>query len=106
MDVQLYNHFKMQTMNIKILIEAALIKVGKRSALALGMKQDAQRISDWKAGRRKPNASEIAYMAHIAGVPILETVAKIEMQMKPEYSKIWEKALTEKNAGRFFQAPA
>jgi hypothetical protein len=53
------------------------------------------RLSDWKAGRRKPEASEIAYLADIAGFPILETVAEIEAQMSERHGDVWQKALKE-----------
>ena len=82
-------------MNVKELIERAGSAIGGQKALAEGLGMHHQRLTDWKAGRRKPDASEIAYLADIAGFPILETVAEIEAQMSERHGDLWQKALKE-----------
>ena len=81
-------------MEIKQLIEAAVKRTGKKQgefAKELGIQP--ARISDWKNGKWKPNASEIAYFAEQAGLPVLETLAEIEEQSDPRFAQIWERAL-------------
>jgi hypothetical protein len=80
-------------MTLADLIEAAIESKGSRKIVADGLSQDAQRLTDWKAGRRKPDAHEIAYLAECAGLPILETVAEIESQLDDRYAHIWREAL-------------
>jgi transcriptional regulator with XRE-family HTH domain len=82
-------------MDIKSLVEAAQKSAKGLDPLALGLGMHRSRLSDWKAGRRKPEASEIAYLADIAGFPILETVAEIEAQMSERHGDLWQKALKE-----------
>ncbi|WP_154234704.1 helix-turn-helix domain-containing protein [Burkholderia pseudomallei] len=80
-------------MNISQLIDAAREKAGSSATLAEGLGMHPNRLTDWKAGRRKPEASEIAYLAEQAGLPVLETVAEIEGQLNGRYAHIWKTAL-------------
>lgn len=80
-------------MTLPELIELAVAKMGSRQAVADGLHQDKQRLTDWKAGRRKPDAHEIAFLAKVAGLPVLSTVAEIESQLDERYSSIWSEAL-------------
>ncbi|WP_145956423.1 helix-turn-helix domain-containing protein [Burkholderia pseudomallei] len=80
-------------MNISQLIDAAREKVGSSATLAEGLGMHPNRLTDWKAGRRKPEASEIAYLAEQAELPVLETVAEIEGQLNGRYAHIWKTAL-------------
>jgi len=83
-------------MYLNDLIERAGEAAGSLGRLAKAMHKHPARISEWRHGRRKPDASEIAYMADIAGLPVLITVAMIEAQLNPDAKAIWEKALGEK----------
>lgn len=87
-------------MNVKELIELAAQKVGEQKMLAGGLGMHHGRLTDWKAGRRRPEAAEIAYLADIAGLPILETVAEIEAQLSERHSNVWLKALEDWRARR------
>ncbi len=80
-------------MKLAELIDLAVTNKGSRRVVAEGLNQDPQRLTDWKAGRRKPDANEIAYLAECAGAPVLETVAEIEAQLDTRYAKIWKDAL-------------
>lgn len=80
-------------MTLPELIDLAVAKLGSRQAVADGLHQDKQRLTDWKAGRRKPDAHEIAYLAKVSGLPVLSTVAEIESQLDDRYSSIWSEAL-------------
>ncbi len=87
-------------MNVKQLIEVAASQIGGQESLANGLGMHKQRITDWKAGRRRPEAAEIAYLADIAGLNVLETVAEIEAQLSERHSKVWLKALEDWRARR------
>ena len=87
-------------MNISELVQAAQKAVGSNEPIAEGMGVHINRLSDWKAGRRRPEASEIAYLAEIAGYPVLETVAEIESQLSGKHSNVWLKALEDWRARR------
>lgn len=80
-------------MNIQELIDAAKRAKGSLGAVAAGLGMHQNRLGDWRAGRRKPDANEIAYLAECAGLPVLETVAEIEAQLNTTYAPIWQAAL-------------
>jgi transcriptional regulator with XRE-family HTH domain len=82
-----------QIMQLAELIDLAVEAKGSRAEVAKGLHQSAQRLTDWKAGRRKPDAHEIAYLAECAGLPVLQTVAEIEAQLDERYAPIWREAL-------------
>nr|WP_315848087.1 helix-turn-helix transcriptional regulator [uncultured Rhodoferax sp.] len=75
------------------LIDAAKQKKGSLGAVAAGLSMDQTRLSDWKKGRRRPDANEIAYLAECAELNVLETVAEIQGQMDERFTHIWAKAL-------------
>ena len=76
-------------MLIHEIIEKARQNKGESRKIAEEMNIHPARISDWLAGRRKPEVSEIALLAKIAGMPILETVAAVEMELNDKYKDIW-----------------
>lgn len=80
-------------MNIDELIDAAKRKKGSMNAVAEGLNMNQTRLSDWRAGRRKPDANEIAYLADSAGLPVFETVGMIQMQLDNRFTSIWQTAL-------------
>lgn len=80
-------------MTLSELIDMAVERKGSRRAVAAGMHQSPNRLTDWKGGSRKPDAHEIAYLAETAGLPVLETVAEIESQLDERYAAIWRAAL-------------
>lgn len=82
-------------MNLAQLIEAAATKMGTAKALAASMHTSPSRLSEWKKHKRKPDAAEVAYMARVAGLPVLITVAMIEAELHPETRELWEAALGE-----------
>jgi transcriptional regulator with XRE-family HTH domain len=82
-------------MNIVELIDAAKKRKGSMHAVAAGIKMDQTRLSDWKAGRRKPDANEVLYLADVAGLPVLETLADVAGQLDPRYAEIWKRAVSE-----------
>lgn len=75
------------------LIDAAKAKRGSYGAMAADLGKHQGLISRWKKGLEKPDATEIAYMADTAGLPIMETVAEIESQLTPQFAALWHKAL-------------
>lgn len=80
-------------MDIRKLIDLASAECGSKAALSRAMDKAAPRISEWYRGDRKPDAHEIARMAMLAKLPVLETVAEIEAQMDERYAEIWRAAL-------------
>ncbi len=75
-------------MNLRELIELAEKRHGRKSLAAeLGM--NPNRLSDWKAGTRRPDATEIVFLAQRAGLPEAETLAQIEDQLDPRFPGLW-----------------
>ena len=85
-------------MKLATLIEAAAKKAGTARQLAKAMHTSPSRLSEWKNHSRKPDTSEVAYMAKVAGLPVLITVAMIEAELHPETRDLWETALGEIDA--------
>ena len=82
-------------MNISELINRAKDAAGSYEPIATGLKMNRNRLTDWKNGSRKPDVNEIAYLADIAGLPILETVAEVQKELSDDYAELWEKAKEE-----------
>jgi len=87
-------------MRFEELVDAAKRNKGSKGEIAKEFGFQQSRIGDWIAKRRKPEAAEIAILAEMAGWPILETVAEIEMELNDKYKDIWKKAMTEWRAQR------
>ena len=85
-------------MDLMRLIEEASRAKGSSLELARCMRKAPARISEWKKGKSKPDAGEVAYMAKVAGLPVLITVAMIEAELHPETRELWEAALGEVEA--------
>lgn len=83
-------------MNVKELIEAAASSSKQtQNDLAKELGIQPARISEWKSGKQKPDASEIAFFAEKAKLSVLQTVAEIEAELRPELGHIWKKAVRE-----------
>ena len=82
-------------MRLSDLVEAAAARAGTAKQLAEMMKKRPSRLSEWKSGAQKPDAAEIAYMAKVAGLPVLITVALVEAELHPETAELWNAALGE-----------
>ena len=80
---------------LKELIEQAEKNAGGQKSIAEGLGRSYKRLCEWKKGIGKPDANEIAYLADIAGLPILETVAEVQKEMSTDYRAIWEKAMNQ-----------
>ncbi len=80
-------------MNISGLIELAKEAAGSYGELAERIGRPASRVSDWKVGRRKPDAADIMLLAEAAGLPAFETLAEIEMELDAERASVWQRAL-------------
>ncbi|MDO8699125.1 MAG: helix-turn-helix transcriptional regulator [Rhodoferax sp.] len=73
-------------------------KAKKTSGLNLGkmaseMHIPQSKFTAWKKGEYKPSASEIAYLAEKAQLSVLETLADIEAQLRPELADVWKRAV-------------
>lgn len=80
-------------MDLNDLITLAADQTGSLKELAAEMGKHQNRLSEWKRGAAKPDASEVAFLAERAGVPVLQTVAEIEQQLDSKYASIWREAL-------------
>lgn len=81
-------------MNIQELIDLAATSSGQTQAqLASELTISPARISEWKSGKRTPDASEIAFFAEKAGLPVFETVAQLEAQLNARLAPTWLRAL-------------
>jgi transcriptional regulator with XRE-family HTH domain len=80
-------------LDVATLIEEAVRRKGGRRAVAEGLGQGVHCLTDWKAGRRRPETSEIAHLAVCAGRPVMETVAALEAQRDERYASLWRNVL-------------
>jgi transcriptional regulator with XRE-family HTH domain len=88
-------------MNIQNLIDQAKTESGlSMGELAKGLGRSQSRLSEWKAGKQKPDASEIAFFAEKARLSVLETVAEIEAQLRPELAEVWKRAVSQLRQNR------
>ena len=81
-------------MDIAELLDAAKRKKKTLGAVAEGLGVHQTRLSEWRKGVYKPNATTIAQIAEMAELPIFETVAQVEASL--DHSKaaaVWERAL-------------
>lgn len=83
------------TMKLVQLIDEAGAQAGSLGLLAKRLGKRQPRLSEWKAGIRRPDANEIAELAEIAHRPIFQTVAEIEAEIEPRFAMIWKKAVSE-----------
>ena len=74
---------------LKDLIEIGRYKLGSYEKLALKLGIRPSIISEWKAGNRKPDPFKICYMAEIAGLNPLDTLAKVQAEIDSERSSYW-----------------
>ncbi len=91
-----------EKMNVVDLIEAAQGRAGTLGEVAKQLKKPQSRISEWKKGKGKPSAGDIACMAKLAGLPVLITVAMVESDLHPETAPLWEAALGEARAPAYW----
>lgn len=81
-------------MQILDLINQAKIASGlKYSEMALELHVTPSTFTAWKKGDYKPSASEIAYLAEKARLSVLETLAEIEAEQRPELAEVWKRAV-------------
>lgn len=74
------------------LIDGAKRISGKSfGAMADELAVPQSRISEWKKGKCRPSATELAYFALEAKLNVLETIAEIEREKKPTLSTVWER---------------
>lgn len=83
----------MSVTNLTELITKAGDEAGSLKQLAALMGKNQNRISEWRTGKAKPDAHEIAFMAEVAKLPVLQTVAEIESQLDSRYADVWRAAL-------------
>lgn len=80
-------------MTVAELLDAAKRKVGTYAEVAKRLGLAPARVSEWRKGLFKPDASQVAQIAEMADLPIFETVAEIETEAHPEAAQVWKRAL-------------
>lgn len=75
---------------ISSLVLEAARTAGTASKLAEKLHTTSSRVSEWKTGRVRPSASEVAYMADLTGKNVFDTLADIEAERDPEFAEFWE----------------
>lgn len=82
-------------MDMAELLDAAKRKKGTLGAVADGLGVHQTRLSEWRKGMYKPNATTVALLAEMAELPIFKTVAEVEASLEDgEHAKVWHRALT------------
>ncbi len=80
-------------MNIAELLDAAKRQAGSLGAVAQKMGVNQARLSEWRKGKYKPDATNIAELAEIADLPVFQTLAEIECDLETDRASVWERAL-------------
>jgi transcriptional regulator with XRE-family HTH domain len=80
-------------MDIAELLDAAKRKRKTLGAVADGLGVHQNRLSEWRKGTHKPDATTIAQLAEMAGLPIFETVAEVESSLTGQNGEVWMRAL-------------
>ncbi|RDU96682.1 helix-turn-helix domain-containing protein [Trinickia dinghuensis] len=81
-------------MDIAELLDAAKRKKKTLGAVADGLGVHQNRLSEWRKGTYKPDATTIAQLAEMAELPIFETVAQVEASLDhSQAAAVWERAL-------------
>ncbi len=80
-------------MDIAELLDAAKRKQGQLQIVAQKMQVAHTTLSNWRARRSKPSATEIAMLAELAELPIFETLAEVERDLEGAKASIWDRAL-------------
>lgn len=65
-------------MHLQNLIEMAAKNIGSYGAMAEKLDKPQSRISEWKKGKGKPDASEIMRLAELAGLEPIGTLLEVE----------------------------
>ena len=80
-------------MTISELLDAAKRANGSLGNVAEALKIGQSHLSNWRSGRSKPTATQIAMLAELASLPVFETVAQIESSLDDDTTHVWERAL-------------
>ena len=81
---------EMQKM-LKELIEAGKERFGSYEKLACRLDVLPPVISDWKAGRKKPNTIQVMQMAEFVGFDQLQTLCLVMQEIDMKNAELWKK---------------
>ena len=85
-------------MHLQNLIEMAAKNIGSYGAMAEKLDKPQSRISEWKKGKGKPDASEIMRLAELAGLEPIGTLLEVEAGLDDRFGNIWQKQEAKKAA--------
>lgn len=80
-------------MTIAELLDAAKRAQGSLSAVAEKLGVAPSKLSEWRKGKYKPDATHIVQLAELAGLPVFETLAAIETMLEADRASVWIRAL-------------
>ena len=80
-------------MTIAELLDAAKRAQGSLTNVAEKLEVDPAKLSEWRKGKYKPDATNIAQLAELANLPVFKTLAEIECDLETERASVWERAL-------------
>ena len=75
-------------------INELLIAAKSNSGLNLGqiakdLGVSQTRLSEWKADMYKPSTNQIARLAELAGLPVVQTIAAVESAQNSDFAALW-----------------
>ncbi len=76
---------------LKDIIELNKVRFGSYEKLAWELGLTPNIVSDWKAGRRKPTATQIMQMADFIGYEPLHVLCIVMAELDTEHKTLWEK---------------
>ena len=76
---------------LKDLIELNKVRFGSYEKLAMKLGVSPSNVSDWKAGRRKPNHLHVMQMADFIGYNPLHVLCIVMEDIDEEHKELWQK---------------
>lgn len=83
--------FGVLVLDMGALIDACRREVGSVGAVAERLGVAPGRVSELRAGRRKPRSSEILLMAEMAGLSPLMTLVEVQIALGGRHVEVWER---------------
>ena len=76
---------------LRELIERCKERLGTYEKLSWALEVTPSNISDWKAGRKKPNTIQVMQMAEIVGFDKYQTLCLVMEEIDTKNAELWRK---------------
>ena len=76
---------------LRELIERCKERLGTYEKLSWALEVTPSNISDWKAGRKKPNTIQVIQMAEIVGFDKYQTLCLVMEEIDTKNAELWRK---------------